>query len=175
MATQVHERVRIDANPSAPRNEPDPGESHAAVTVEATMRDYLASRGIIPREAPVEEWYVDNWVRIEMWGRRVPVFPIYGFKKSLILHDINHVLSGYDTDWVGEFEIAAWELSSGGCGHYYLYWVDRFVFVSLGFLFAPRRTWRGFRRGFTHKNVFDRDPMELMTVDLEVLRHETVH
>ena len=60
------------------------------VTTEEAMRDSLASRGIISRAAPVEEWYHDNWVRVSMGGRRVPVFPVYGFKKSLFLHDINH-------------------------------------------------------------------------------------
>ncbi len=138
------------------------------------MREYFATRGIIPREAPVEDWYKDNWVRVAMWGRRVPVFPIYGFKKSLFLHDIHHLLSGYETDWVGELEIAAWELSSGGCGHHYLYWLDRLVFVALGFLFAPRKTWRAFCRGWKHKNIFHRDPMDLMPVPVEELRRETV-
>ena len=102
------------------------------------------------------------------------MFPVYGFKTSLFLHDINHLLSGYDTHWVGELEIAGWELGSGGCGRYYLYWVDRLVFVALGLLFAPIRTLRAFRRGRKHKNVFDRDPLALMSVGVDELRRQTV-
>lgn len=34
--------------------------------------------------------------------------------KALILHDINHLITGYDTNWTGECEVSAWELASGG-------------------------------------------------------------
>ena len=78
------------------------------MTTEEALREYLATRGMIPREIPRDEWYRENWARVAMWGRRIPVFPVYGFKESLFIHDIHHLLSGYDTDWTGELEIAAW-------------------------------------------------------------------
>ena len=85
-------------------------------STEQVMREWMVGKGFIEPETPTSEWYADNWVRVDMFGRRVPVFPIYGFKKTLFLHDIHHLLSDYDTDFRGELEIAAWELSSGGCG-----------------------------------------------------------
>ncbi len=145
------------------------------MTTEEALKEYLAARGMIPRQLPREEWYRDNWVRIAMWGRRVPVFPVHGFKKSLFIHDIHHVLSGYDTNWRGELEIAAWELSSGGCGRYYLYWIDRMVFTLLGLIFAPRATCRAFRRGLKHRNTFDRDPEVVMSIEIDELRRMTLH
>ncbi|MEE8166466.1 MAG: hypothetical protein V3T64_12915 [Myxococcota bacterium] len=144
------------------------------MTTEQALKDYLASRGMIPRELPRSEWYRENWVRVAMWGRRVPVFPVYGFKESLFIHDIHHLLSGYDTDWTGELEIAAWELSSGGCGRYFLYWMDRIVFTILGLIFAPRATCRAFRRGRRHQNIFRRDPEEVMSTEIDELRRMTL-
>ena len=144
------------------------------MSTEEALKEYLATRGMIPRELPREEWYRDNWVRVAMWGRRVPVFPVHGFKESLFIHDIHHVLSGYDTDWTGELEIAAWELSSGGCGRYFLYWIDRMVFTLLGLLFAPRATCRAFRRGLKHQNLFHRDPEGVMGIEIDELRRLTL-
>ena len=34
-------------------------------------------------------------------------------QRLVYLHDVNHLLSGYDTSWVGEGEVSAWELASG--------------------------------------------------------------
>ena len=143
-------------------------------TTEEALREYLTVRGLIPSGMPRGDWYRDNWVRIQVKGRRVPVFPIHGFKQSFFLHDIHHLLTGYDTDWTGEFEIAAWELSSGGCGRYYLYWIDRIVFILLGLIFAPRATVRAFRQGWPHRNSFGRDPNDLMPVDFDELRRLTM-
>jgi NADPH:quinone reductase-like Zn-dependent oxidoreductase len=36
------------------------------------------------------------------------------------LHDIHHVLTGYDTTWRGKAEIGAWEIASG-CGRHYAF------------------------------------------------------
>ena len=73
------------------------------MTTEEALREYLAARGMIPREIPRDEWYRENWVRVAMWGRRIPVFPVYGFKESLFIHDIHHLRSGYDTDWTASW------------------------------------------------------------------------
>ncbi len=144
------------------------------MTTEQALREYLIAHEIIAPELPREDWYKENWVRVPMWGRRVPVFPIYGFKTSLVLHDIHHVLSGYDTDWIGELEIAAWELSSGGCGRYYLYWIDRVVFSLVGLVNAPRSTLRAFRRGLKHRNLFKQDLDAVMSTDFEELQRYTL-
>ena len=41
----------------------------------------------------------------------------------LILHDINHLLKGYQTNWKGECEVSAWELASGGRRGYPTTWI----------------------------------------------------
>ena len=144
------------------------------MTTEEAMRDWLETKGFVEPGTPRSEWYADNWVRVAMFGRRVPVFPIYGFKKTLFLHDIHHLLADYDTDFRGELEIAAWELSSGGCGWHILYWPDRFFFMTLGLLIAPLRTLAAFKRGWRHRNIFDRDPQEVMGEEFATLRLGTL-
>ncbi len=144
------------------------------MTTEDTLRAYFVERGFVKVGTPRNELYRDNWVKVPMWGYYVPVFPIYGFKKSLMLHDVHHVLSGYDTDWRGELEIAAWELSSGGCGWYLLYWIDRVVFMSLGLLLCPIRTIRAFQRGRGHCNSFNRNPDDVLDSDYDELKRRTL-
>ena len=144
------------------------------MTTEEALRAYLVERGFVKPDTPRNERYRGNWIKVHLWGHLVPVLPIYGFKKSLMLHDIHHVLSGYETDWRGELEIAAWELSSGGCGWYVLYWIDRIIFMSLGLIFCPVRTVRAFRRGRGHRNTFDRDPEELLASDYEELERRSL-
>ena len=39
---------------------------------------------------------------------------------------------GYSTKLVGELELAAWELASGGCGLNLFFWLDRFLALALG-------------------------------------------
>jgi hypothetical protein len=58
------------------------------------------------------------------------------------LHDLHHVLTGYRTDWIGEAEIAAWELRAG-CRTLIVYWLD-FWGVLIGLFISPARVWRAF-------------------------------
>ena len=79
------------------------------------LERYFLANGVLLPDTPREEWYADNWVRLPVRGRRIPILPIHGFKDSLIIHDIHHLISGYSISFKDELAIAAWELSSGGC------------------------------------------------------------
>jgi len=139
------------------------------------LHQYLIDRKILAPDTEQKDWYRDNWVRVPIMGRRIPLFPIYKwFKDSLILHDIHHVLSNYDTSWRGELEIAAWELSSGGCGKYYLYWADRMVFTLVGLLLIPRKTLKAWKAGRSRTNIFDLAPSEAYAFDYEELYQRTL-
>lgn len=75
-------------------------------------------------------------------------------RRAVRLHDLHHIATGYDTSWVGEAEIAAWELSSG-CGDYYAAWVLNAVAAIIGVFLAPRRMWRAFIRGRHRTNLYN--------------------
>jgi hypothetical protein len=71
------------------------------------------------------------------------------------LHDLHHILTGYGTDWMGEAELAAWELRAG-CRTPVVYWLD-LSGVVIGLLISPLRVWRAFRRAKGQRTLY-RDP-----------------
>lgn len=90
--------------------------------------------------------YSKSWVKVQVGP--IPMwFPnTEARRRAVWLHDLHHILTGYGTCWVGEAEIAAWELGSG-CGDYYAAWLLNAAAVIIGVFIAPRRVWRAFTRG----------------------------
>ncbi len=123
---------------------------------------YFADQGI----GNPDEWYQDNWYRIG----KLPVYPMWGLKDSLILHDIHHLVTGYDTSPRGELELAGWELGSGGCAQHKLFWVDRLFFALLGLILAPAATWKAFRRGWKQRNLYRLEAEKALAMDVAELR-----
>jgi hypothetical protein len=140
------------------------------VTSQDALCSFFEARGIKSRDESFEEWFRHDWARINLFGRRVPVKPIYGFKRVLILHDLHHLLTGYDTTWTGELEVAAWELGSGGCGSHFLFWYNRIFYTLLVVWLAPRRAWRAFQRGRTQRNLYRLDHRDVLGREIDELR-----
>ena len=69
-----------------------------------------------------------------------------------------------------EYELAAWELASGGCAWNAFFWFDRIVLAAVGLLVAPRATLRGFRSGRGKRNLYGSGVEELLESDVEKLR-----
>src|SRR5262249_28135897 len=78
-------------------------------------------------------------------------------KRALPIHDLHHILTGYGTDWIGEAEIAVWELRAGGRSlarfGLVVYWLDGSGAI-LGLLISPRRVWRAFRSARGQRTLF---------------------
>lgn len=73
--------------------------------------------------------------------------------RAVRVHDIHHVLTGYDTTWTGEAEIAVWELASG-CGRYYAAWVLNLAAAVVGLVLCPGRMFAAARRGRASDNLY---------------------
>lgn len=74
-------------------------------------------------------------------------------RRIVYLHDVNHILSGYDTSWGGEGEVSAWELASGFPKHCWIgYFYAPLTFMA-GLFVAPRRMWKAWKRGRREKNA----------------------
>ncbi len=73
--------------------------------------------------------------------------------RAVRLHDLHHVLTGYDTSWTGEGEIGAWELGSG-CARHTAAWVLNLYAFVIGCAIAPRATFRAFVRGRRTRNLY---------------------
>ena len=74
--------------------------------------------------------------------------------RALRVHDVHHLLTGYETDWRGESLISAWEVGSGGAGRYGYAWVIALFGFFIGLVALPRATWRAFVRGRAGRNLY---------------------
>ena len=74
-------------------------------------------------------------------------------KKAVLKHDIHHIVTGYKSDFKGESEIAAWEVSTG-CTHYWVGWALDLSGMALGVLYNLPGVFRAFVRGRRTKNLY---------------------
>ncbi len=104
-----------------------------------------------------EASYTDRVVVIRVLGLPLVFFPNTAQRvRSVRLHDLHHVLTGYPTTWAGEAEIGAWELASG-CRDHWAAWVLNFYAAAIGLGVAPRRVARAFARGRRERNLYDEE------------------
>jgi hypothetical protein len=98
--------------------------------------------------------YGDAWVKLRLW--RIPIwFPnTEGRRRAVRFHDLHHVLTGYPTDWRGEFEIAAWEISTGIGRRYRVAWLLNLLGFACGLFVFPRCVYRAFMRGRRSANLY---------------------
>jgi ubiquinone biosynthesis protein Coq4 len=101
--------------------------------------------------------YGDRFVVLRVAG--VPALLLPNTKqrvRSVRIHDVHHVLTGYATSWRGEAEIAAWELASG-CRDHWAAWGLNLSAALIGLCSAPRAVWRAFRSGLRCRNLYERE------------------
>jgi hypothetical protein len=99
--------------------------------------------------------YEDKWVDFKLGPIPMP-FPNTASRiRAVRFHDLHHVLTGYETDTYGEFEISAWEIGSG-CADHVAAWQLNLGGTLAGALSIPRRTWRAFVRGRHSRNLYRR-------------------
>lgn len=102
-----------------------------------------------------ESGYEDRWVKLKA-GPIPIVFPNTAARvRSVRVHDVHHVVTGYDTTWTGEAEIGAWEIASS-CGDHYAAWILNLLALPIGLAIAPRATFRAFARGRRSANLYRR-------------------
>lgn len=103
-----------------------------------------------------EGGYDDPWVRLKI-GPIPLVIPNSPQRvRSVRLHDLHHVVTGYDTTWTGEGEIGAWEIASS-CADHHAAWVLNLEAMAIGLGLAPGAMFRAFVRGRHSRNFYDRE------------------
>lgn len=140
------------------------------MTTRDALVQFLEESGMRPKGDPSPEIYPDDWFRLPIGSRRIPLFKHGAIKQSLMLHDLHHVLTGYGTDLRGEIELAGWELGSGGCGTRAFMWLDRLGVAFLALFAAPRSFFRACRVGRACRNLYRDDLDELLVLDPADLR-----
>jgi len=113
----------------------------------------------------VDGGYGDKWVKLKL-GPIPLVIPNTASRKVAVrYHDLHHIVTGYRTDWVGEFEISAWEIGSG-CKDMIAAWVLNWGGMMGGIYLCPRRCLQAYVRGCNTQNLYG--------YELEPLLQETV-
>jgi len=100
--------------------------------------------------------YREKWVELALGPVHI-AFPNSAARiEAVRFHDLHHLVTGYRTDFVGESEIAAWELAAG-CKSMAAAWVLNLQALSVGVFIAPRRIFRAFVRGRRSDTFYAQD------------------
>lgn len=116
--------------------------------------------------------YADAWVDFKLGPVPLPFPNTPARVRAVRYHDLHHLLTSYDTDITGEFEISAWEIAAG-CKGYVAAWQLNLGGLVGGMLIAPRRTLRAFLRGRHSRSLYDADFEALLGASLGELRART--
>ncbi len=97
--------------------------------------------------------YEEKWVKLAFGPLRFGFPNSEGRVRAVRYHDLHHVMTGYETDWVGEAEIGAWEIASS-CRDHTAAWILNLYAMQVGLWIAPRAVWRAFVRGRHSRNLY---------------------
>jgi hypothetical protein len=115
----------------------------------------------------------DNWVKLRFGKFYFPIPNTASRKKALMFHDIHHIATGYESNWKGECEIGAWEVSTG-CGSYSAAWVLDLGAFALGLLIFPVATYKAFIRGRRTLNLYRNTYTRPQLMDMEIGEVQTI-
>jgi len=97
--------------------------------------------------------YGDKWVDFKLGPIPFPFPNSPARVKAVRYHDLHHVMTGYQTDFLGELEISAWEIGSD-CADMVAAWVLNLGGFAAGMMLAPKRTFAAFVRGRRTRNLY---------------------
>ncbi|HLP52485.1 MAG TPA: hypothetical protein VK154_16470 [Chitinophagales bacterium] len=121
---------------------------HPSLTLREALNIFFAKHNL------GEEGGLNNNVAyLDMKYFRIPFPNTESRKRALVFHDIHHIVTGYESDWQGEAEIGAWEVSTG-CGDFTAALVLDLGGIAVGLIFFPRKTFRAFIRGRRTQNLY---------------------
>jgi hypothetical protein len=130
-----------------------------------TLRDALA-RYFEANGFGSDGGYADKWVVFKLGPLPLPFPNTEGRVRAVRYHDLHHILTGYSTEFIGEFEISAWEIGSG-CRDFFAAWHLNLGGLFGGVVFAPRRTFAAFVRGRHTDNFYGREYAPLLELSVE--------
>jgi hypothetical protein len=131
-------------------------------TMAAVLEEHLRQSGLPPDAGDSQRFAV-----VKVGPMPYPIPNTRSRRRAVRIHDLNHIVSGYDTDREGELEISAWELASGGCRDYAAAWVLDLAGLLAGFFVCPGRTIRAFTLGRRQQNLYPYAPEALLAMDVD--------
>jgi hypothetical protein len=114
--------------------------------------------------------YSEAWVKFKVGG--VPIaFPNHPARvRAVRIHDLHHILTGYDTSFQGEAEISAFEIGAS-CADYAAAWLLNLSTFFVGLFTNPRTVFSAFRRGRRCRSLYHQPfDEELLRESVGVMR-----
>lgn len=100
-----------------------------------------------------------EWVPLKVFGMTLKIPNTDGRRRAVRIHDLHHVVTGYQTDLAGESEIGAWELASN-CLRFPAATVLNLFALGIGLVIAPPRVIRAWARGRHTHNLYREDGVD---------------
>lgn len=138
-----------------------------SLTVREARDQYFRNSGFDDRT------YTDRWVKLPVLGMTLYLPNVEPRRRAVPLHDIDHILTEYKTDWLGEWQISSYELGTG-CGKYWAGWLINMQAILVGAIRAPRSCIQAYARGRRSKGVYHFHSVQpLLDGSLGQLREQT--
>jgi hypothetical protein len=115
----------------------------------------------------------DRWVKLRLGKFYIPFPNTDSRRRALMFHDIHHIATGYQSNWKGECEIGAWEVSTG-CGSYTAAWVLDLGVFALGLFIFPAATFKAFIKGQRTLNFYRNSYTREQLMDLDIEQVQTI-
>jgi hypothetical protein len=93
------------------------------------------------------------WLAVKLGPFRLRVPNPKFRQETLVLHDLHHILTGYDTTFTGEAQVSAWEARTGFARHPMIKAII-FSVMGLGYFVDPVAVWKACNRGKGCRNLF---------------------
>lgn len=135
------------------------------MTIRTLLSNYIEKHDPFPGALTFDQWRQQKWVKVRIGKQMIPIFPVGPIRDLLHKHDIHHVITNYSTTWEGEFELAAWEVASGGCRLNLLFWADRISFLIMGLILFPKSILKALRRGWRARNLYRMNFSEILEME----------
>ena len=142
-----------------------PGSPDSVSVADALTRHY------VEHALPPDGGEQNAWFRVHIGPLALPLPNLSARKRAVLYHDVNHLLTGYNTVFSdGEMVIAGYELGSG-CGRFWIAWLINLGMFGLGLGACPRRLFHAFLRGRRAESVYHWDDRaSLRATSVEDLR-----
>ena len=117
--------------------------------------------------------YGKAWIDFKLGKLPMPLPNSPARVRAVRYHDLHHILTEYNTDIGGEFEISAWEIGAG-CRGFAAAWALNLSGTLGGLITKPSRTFRAFVRGRPTQTLYGRDFEPLLDLSVDEARRATL-
>ena len=126
----------------------------------------------VAHELPADGGSTDPVFHVRIGPFSIPLPNPPGRRRAVVFHDVNHLVTGYNTTFSdGEVVIAGFEVGAG-CGPYWIVWYINLSMMALGLVFRPRDVFAAFVRGRRSASIYRRgtDPAALSRMSIAEVR-----